>query len=333
MCTAIRFTDSEGNMYFGRNLDWSTSFGERIVVVPSGFMIRSAFGDGAPAAHAVIGMGIVLEDYPLYFDCGNDSGLAVAGLNFPGYACYQDGPVVGKTNVAAYEFPLWIAANFTSVDEAEAALTNTALVAKPVGDGLGVSLLHWIIGDGTRSIVVEYMKDGMHIHRNPVDTLANQPAFDWHLENLRTFITADGSLPDAAHWRDAELVPFGSGAGMRGIPGDYYSPSRFAKAAFLNAHYPVKDNEAENVSRLFHTLGNVSMVDGAALMADGAYERTLYTGCFSARTGTYYYSTYDDPALRSVSLPDFTDAAAVGLLEPVPAPWHPGLAREPAEHA
>ncbi|WP_218961920.1 linear amide C-N hydrolase [Actinomyces ruminis] len=136
MCTGIRFTDSEGNMYFGRNLDWSTSYGERIVVVPQGFWIRSEFSDGAPAAHAVIGMGIVFEDYPLYFDCGNDAGLAVAGLNFPGYACYQDGPVAGRTNVAAYEFPLWVAANFTTVDEVETALANTAIVAKPVSENL-----------------------------------------------------------------------------------------------------------------------------------------------------------------------------------------------------
>lgn len=321
MCTAIRFTDSDGNMYFGRNLDWSTSYGERIVIVPRGFQVRSAFGDDGPAAHAVIGMGIVFEDYPLYFDCGNDAGLGVAGLNFPGYARYQDGPVVGKTNVAAYEFPLWVTANFTGVDEVEAALSETAIVGKPVSDELGVSLLHWIIGDGRRSIVVECMNDGLHIHHNPVDTLANQPGFDWHMENLRTFITATGDLPESAHWRDAELVPFGSGAGMRGIPGDYYSPSRFAKAAFLNAHYPLKDNEAENVSRLFHILGNVSMVDGAALMADGAYERTLYTGCYSARTGTYYYSTYDDPALRCVRLGDYADADPAGLLEPEPAWW------------
>jgi len=25
MCTGIRFVDNEGNMYFGRNLDWSCS--------------------------------------------------------------------------------------------------------------------------------------------------------------------------------------------------------------------------------------------------------------------------------------------------------------------
>ncbi|MBD9133214.1 MAG: linear amide C-N hydrolase, partial [Bifidobacterium bifidum] len=30
MCTGVRFSDDEGNMYFGRNLDWSFSYGETI---------------------------------------------------------------------------------------------------------------------------------------------------------------------------------------------------------------------------------------------------------------------------------------------------------------
>ena len=32
MCTGVRFSDDEGNMYFGRNLDWSFSYGETILV-------------------------------------------------------------------------------------------------------------------------------------------------------------------------------------------------------------------------------------------------------------------------------------------------------------
>ena len=44
--------------------------------------------------------------------------------------------------------------------------------------------------------------------------------------------------------------------------------------------------------------------EGSAAMADGTFERTLYTGCFSARTKTYYYSTDDDPSIKSVALAD-----------------------------
>ena len=37
MCTGVRFADEDGNMYFGRNLDWSFSYGEKIVVTPRGY--------------------------------------------------------------------------------------------------------------------------------------------------------------------------------------------------------------------------------------------------------------------------------------------------------
>ena len=107
MCTGIRFTSTDGAMYLGRNLDWSTPFGEHIVITPKGYPLAKAFPEESttkPAGHAIIGMGITDQGYPLYFDCGNDAGLAVAGLNFPGYAQYEEAPVRGKTNVAAYEF-------------------------------------------------------------------------------------------------------------------------------------------------------------------------------------------------------------------------------------
>ena len=41
MCTGVRFTDGKGNMYFGRNLDWSCSYGERVVITPRGYKPKS----------------------------------------------------------------------------------------------------------------------------------------------------------------------------------------------------------------------------------------------------------------------------------------------------
>ena len=135
MCTSIRFTDNSGHMYLGRNLDWSFDYGQQVRVMPRGFHIPYSFIDDATAAHAVIGMCIDYKNYPMFFDCGNDAGLAVAGLNFPGYAEYAEGPVDGKNNIAAYEFPLWVAATFSTVDEVEAALHDTVIVAKSAGEG------------------------------------------------------------------------------------------------------------------------------------------------------------------------------------------------------
>lgn len=304
MCSGVRFSDDKGNMYFGRNLDWSVGFGQKVLVTARDYKLSSAFLGEQSSKYALIGMGIVENGIPLYFDCGNEAGLAVAGLNFPGYAQYEEGPVQGKRNIAAYEFPLWIAMNYRSVDEAESSLKDIAIVAKPVSEKHPVSMLHWIIGDKDRSIVVEYTKNGMEVYKDDADVLTNQPGFEWHRENLRNYMNVDSSMPDNVAWHDAKMKPFGAGSMMRGLPGDYYSTSRFVRAAYHNTHYPVQSTEEENVSRLFHTLASVAMIDGASRMSDGDYEKTIYTGGFSSATNTYYYNTYEDPGIRSVRLED-----------------------------
>lgn len=306
MCTGVRFSDDKGNMYFGRNLDWSTGYGQKVVLTPRGYTYDSAFlGTITPKNGAIIGMAIIEENKPLYFDCANEEGLAIAGLNFPGYAQYEPDAVEGKTNVAAYEFPLWVVMNFDSVEAVKKALKDTAIVAKPVNEQFPVSELHFIIGDAKESIVVEYTAKGMEIFENKVDILTNQPGYGWHQENLRNYMNLFPQMPREVKWAKEKLTAFGSGSLMRGIPGDYYSPSRFVRVAYLNTHYPVKTGEADNVSRLFHTLTGVAMIDGAAEMADGNCEKTVYTGGYSSASKTYYYSTYEDPAIVAVAMSDF----------------------------
>ncbi len=305
MCTGIRFTDDKGNLYFGRNLDWTFSYGESVVITQRGFS-NPKFMDGkVETKHALIGMAVVAEGLPMYLDCGNEAGLAIAGLNFPGYAEYEDAPVEGKVNVAAYAFPTYVASQFATVDEAEAALANVAIVGESINDHYEVSLLHWLISDKDRAIVVEYTQDGMHVYHDDLDVLTNQPTFPYHHENVRSYLHCTPDYPSQPIvWGEDQLEPYGSGSGMRGIPGDFYSPSRFVRAAYLNAHYPQQQGEAANVSRLFHTLLGVSMVKGGAKVADGDFEYTLYTGGYSAATQTYYYSTYEDLAVKSFRLQD-----------------------------
>ena len=192
-------------MYFGRNLDWSFSYGESILATPRGYHYDNVFGaSGKATPNAVIGVGVVMADRPMYFDCANEHGLAIAGLNFPGYAEFVHEPVEGTDNVATFEFPLWVARNFDSVDEVEKALKNVTLVSQIV-PGQQESLLHWIIGDSERSIVVEQMADGMHVHHDDVDVLTNQPTFGFHMENLRNYMCVGNEMAEPATWGKASL--------------------------------------------------------------------------------------------------------------------------------
>ena len=102
MCTGVRFADAAGNLYFGRNLDWCESYGEGVVITPRGASIPTQFLGSLSPEHACVGMGIVVGGVPCYFDCANEAGLAIAGLNFPGYAQFAEAPDKGAVNVAAY---------------------------------------------------------------------------------------------------------------------------------------------------------------------------------------------------------------------------------------
>ena len=65
MCTGVRFSDEEGNMYFGRNLDWCESYGEGVVITPRGASIPTQFLGSLSPEHACVGMGIVVGYAPL----------------------------------------------------------------------------------------------------------------------------------------------------------------------------------------------------------------------------------------------------------------------------
>ncbi len=282
MCTCIKFNNADGEMFFGRNLDWTSGFSQEVVITPRNYHYKSAFLGEVLPKYAVIGMAVIEENIPLYFDCANEAGLAVAGLNFPGLTKFETSTVDGKINVAAYEFPLYVAMNFATVSEVKQALENIAIVAKPVSERFSVSPLHYMISDGEQSIVVEYTERGMEVFDNSVNVLTNVPGFREQLGQL-DFDKLDG---------------------VKNLPGDYSSVSRFARAAYYNAHYPAKASEAENVSKMFHILSGVAMIDGVKKMDDG-FEKTIYTGGYSASSKTYYHNSYDNYEISSVQLANY----------------------------
>ena len=127
MCTAVRFTDENGGLFFGRNLDWTESYGEKILATPRGFAYDYALGaTQSKQRYAVVGVGCIMDSKPMYFDCANETGLAVAGLNFPRCGAFPHESVEGKCSVATFEFPLWVARNFASTDEVEHARRRRA---------------------------------------------------------------------------------------------------------------------------------------------------------------------------------------------------------------
>lgn len=293
MCTAVHFVDGDGYVYFGRNLDWFFSYGERLMFMPR----RHPANTGG---HAVMGVGLEMEGMPVFFDCANEHGLCAETQNFVGYASFPKEAAPGTDSVEATIFTTWVTMNFSTLEEVRGALEHTTII-----DSGGTYTQHWMLADATGSMVVECMADGMHVHEDPVGVLTNQPPFDWHMENLRNYLSSTDSLTGTVTWGSHDMEPYGVGAGMRGIPGDTYSTSRFVRAAYLNTHYPETSEEAGGVARLFHVLGASGMVKGSGRNEEGKPEFTVYAAGYSQREGRYYYHAYDDMALTSIALSDF----------------------------
>lgn len=305
MCTGLRFTDDENNFYFGRNLDVGQDYGEKVMVTPRNYVLPYKFMDDATTTKAVIGMGIMINDYPSYFDCYNEDGLGIAGLNFPHFAKFSDGPVEGKTNLASYEIMLWVTENFSTVSEVKKALENVNLVSQAAIDAYPVAPLHWIISDKDEAIVVEVSKQyGMKIFEDKLGVLTNSPDFNWHLTNLGNYTGLSPHDATKQNWNGQDVAPWGVGTGSLGLPGDSIPADRFVKAAYLNANYPTVHGEKANVAKFFNILKSVAMVKGSVVNKEGADEYTVYTACYSAKSKTYYCNFENDFELKSYSFND-----------------------------
>ena len=291
MCTAVSYLTKAH--YFGRNLDLERGYGEGVTVTPRHFPFSFRYGGECHEHSALIGMAAVVRDYPLYFEATNEQGLSVAGLNFPGNAVYQ--PFApAKINIAPFELIPYVLVHCSCVSEAERELERINVVDASFSEDLPVSPLHWLISDRERSVVLECTASGLKLYENPYGVLTNNPTFDYHLMNIQNY----GGLHEGA----LSEKDYSLGMGAIGLPGDYSSASRFVRAVFVREKSVCDGSEEQSVNQFFHILRSVAMPNGCVRTPCGAFEYTRYSCCCNTETQTYYYTTYFDSAVRSVSV-------------------------------
>ena len=185
ICTAITFNGRQ--RYFGRNLDLEFVYGEKVVVTPRNFPLEFRFTETLKSHYAMIGMALVQNDYPLYFDAMNEYGVCMAGLNFVGNAKYRS-PTHNKINIAHFELIPYLLGLCKTADEALEKLKEINLTNTQFSEELEVSQLHWLLSDREKSYTLEWTENGGRFYENPYGVLTNNPPFDFHLENVKSYI-------------------------------------------------------------------------------------------------------------------------------------------------
>ena len=226
MCTAISLNSNDH--YFGRNLDFEYDFGSKIIITPRDFCFKFYNGTNTNRHYAMIGMAIEADNYPLYFDATNETGLSMAGLNFPGNADYK--PLdENLNNITPFEFIPYILGKCKNIYEALEEVNKINLVNINFSGDLPLSPLHWIISDKTKSLTIESVKTGFKIYENPVGVLTNNPTFDYHLMNLNNYMSLHEGKGENKFSNELKFNNYSLGLGALGLPGDFSSISSKSK--------------------------------------------------------------------------------------------------------
>lgn len=299
MCTCITYLNND--FYFGRNLDLDCSFGETVTITPRSFPLIFRKAERQDHHYAMIGMASANDSFPLYAEAVNEKGLAMAGLNFPGNAFYQQ-PDGKGLEIASFEVIACLLGKCASVTEAEEYLDEMKIVDLAFSDQMLPAPLHWMLADRERCLVLEAVRDGLKIYENPFGVLTNNPPFEYHRMNMNNYMNLTAESPQNRFSDRLDLKPYAQGMGALGLPGDASSASRFVRAVFLKWNSVAPEEEKANVSQFFHILDSVAMVRGSVVTEQGTYDITTYSCCANTRTGVYYYKTYDDSRVRAVDM-------------------------------
>ena len=301
MCTAITYKSDE--VYFGRNLDVTHGYGEKVTVTPRRFPLCFRNGEVWKNHFAIIGMAAVIDGYPLYYDATNEKGLSIAGLSFPDNAVYLPEDMK-KINISPFELIPYLLGKCESVDAAIPEIEKINLCSVPFREDIPLTPLHWILADSERAVTIEPRADGIHVYDNPLGVLTNNPPFDYHMYNIVNYMNLTSAPPQNRFTEEHKLHPYSFGMGAFGLPGDLSSASRFVRAAFIKLNSKAEKRESSCVNQFFHILQSVSQPRGATGVGNEEYEYTLYSSCCNASRGIYYYTTYENSRICAVRLND-----------------------------
>lgn len=309
-CTGFKLIAKDGSSVHGRTLEFGLQLDTSIAVVPRNFDFEGTTptGTGITYKSRYTAVGVIAFDKVAILDGINEAGLAIGTFYFPGFAGYSTLTPENKSKaLSPVEFPNWVLTQFATVDEVLAGLENIVIVPTVSPDwGTTPPPFHYIVYDKNgKCLVIEPMTGHLTSFENRLGVYTNSPNFGWHMLNLRNFVALDPFNPDPLKILGTLVQPFGFGAGMLGIPGDFTPPSRFVRAAFFAANASPSENSEEAVFQAFHILNQFDIPKGISRQKEGenvAIDYTMLTCVRDPQTLKYYFRTYDDQTIRYVDM-------------------------------
>ncbi|OGX14344.1 MAG: hypothetical protein A2351_06630 [Omnitrophica bacterium RIFOXYB12_FULL_50_7] len=284
-CTFVDVEAKDGSVVIGRSIEWGFPMEYTFSVVPKGQSFTASYPadkvakDFKPmtwvSKYAYAGVGVTVQQG--LDSAQNEAGLNIEGLNLPGFTEFQAVTPEDKSVLALSDIGDWILGNFATVQEVREALPKVT-VWTPAVAAQGSATIHLAITDRTGAgIVVEYVKGKLNIHDNVTHTLTNSPPYDWHLTNLRNYMTLNPKDMVTSEREGYTLKELSTGDGMTGLPGDFKSASRFVKVSLLRSFAAPVSTAEEAYSLAGHLINTVDIPRGSVNSGDYEEQPMLET--------------------------------------------------------
>jgi choloylglycine hydrolase len=299
MCTAIKVTGK--NNFFGRNLDINTSYKGVVAIVKRNYPLRFKAIKEIYTHYAYIGMATIIHGLPLFADGMNEHGLAIAALELVGPTKYRQKEDL-KINIAPYEIIPFILGTCKNIKEVKQKLFKMNIIDIDLNKFVKNTYLHFLVSDRKHSIVIEAREDGLKVFDNPYGVLTNTPIFEYHMENIKNYMNLSIEDVRSRFSKKINLAPISKGQGAYSLPGDFTSPSRFIRAAFIANNFYQSEAKDEAIRNYFRVLNNLSFIKGVTLTSNKEFEITAYSSLMDQDLLTYFYRSYDNSRINGVSL-------------------------------
>jgi choloylglycine hydrolase len=287
-CTAVNVSAKDGAVIAGRTMEWAYDMQWTLKSVPAGSAIpltapvkMKLAGTELKSTYAFVAvMPAILKGADAFLEGQNSAGLGMSGNFLPGFTEYQSVATGDKDYVSILNLGRFALGMFDSVKALRAELPKYKVWFDPSEvSGLPTPpWLHFVFTDRMGdSIIVEFVKGQMVISDNVTQVLTNAPTYEWHVLNLRNFISLSKDGKASVPYRGGDVTALGQGGGLLGLPADYQPSSRFVRAAYLRHLATTPSNASEASQLAVHVLNNVDIPIGVVSSKEGDKTVSDYT--------------------------------------------------------
>lgn len=247
MCTNISITADNGDVFWGRTMDFTfdpfkPSADSKMTSYPANYELEGLHQSWS-TKYAF--MGINVND-SLFFNDGINSAGIVGDAQYLEEASWDTVDNLKKRGlkpIIGEEVVVYVLSNFGSIAEIKEAFQKMGQEKTTYPDweaadtGIPTPIpMHYTFSDSTgKSLILEPVNNGAFKIYDGIGVMTNSPEYPWHLDNLRNYLQlTNHNLGHNQITDQLDIKQIESGSGLIGLPGDYTAPSRFVRSTYLS---------------------------------------------------------------------------------------------------